>query len=179
MRAGGGLPPHFPPPHGHPSPRAPRGARHASRAGVPAPSVPPSAALALSSATAVASALGWPLVKGFLVFELTSSEVEVSAGLSALREIEPGSSFVAFRHWWNCHPGGPWVDLTPPLVAPAALDGRSLLPLLRAPCALAMIVGMNLMHLVEYLKCLLAPDRAGGPTCSWRSMRSKPCTDYL
>ena len=77
-------------------------------------------------ADGLCASMGWPVVKGFLALELLSSEVEISAGLSDVRELEPGSSFVALRHWWNCKPDGSWIDLTPPLM-PHAADARALL----------------------------------------------------
>ena len=67
-----------------------------------------------SNALALADALGWPVVKGYVV-------LESAAGV-------PGASFVALRHWWNVDATGAWLDLTPPLVAPApGADSRVLL----------------------------------------------------
>ena len=68
-----------------------------------------------SNASRLADALGWEVVKGFLVFERHD-------GTAA------GGSFVALRHHWNVTADGAWVDLTPPLVAPAAgAEDRELL----------------------------------------------------
>ena len=45
------------------------------------------------------SALGWPMVVGYSVYE---------------REDRPeGAAFVAIRWWWNEMPNGSWVSLTP------------------------------------------------------------------
>ena len=65
-----------------------------------------------SNALALADALGWAVVKGYIV-------LESAAGV-------PGASFVALRHWWNVDATGAWLDLTPPLVPPGA-DSRVLL----------------------------------------------------
>ena len=68
---------------------------------------------------AVADALGYGIVKGFIVLERPNTGVA-------------GGSFVALRHWWNVTPDGSWVDLTPPLsgrvpVAGSGQEDRELL----------------------------------------------------
>ena len=69
---------------------------------------PPAAAAAVelrafhpfSNSEAVAAALGWPVVKGFVVLERADCAV--------------GASFVALKWWWNEDTAtGSWVDLTP------------------------------------------------------------------
>ena len=69
---------------------------------------PPAAAAAVelrafhpfSNSEAVHAALGWPVVKGFVVLERADCAV--------------GASFVALKWWWNEDSStGSWVDLTP------------------------------------------------------------------
>ena len=52
-----------------------------------------------ANAERIEGALSWPCVKGFAVFEMEGAE--------------PGTEFVAWKHWWNALPNGTWVDLTP------------------------------------------------------------------
>ena len=52
------------------------------------------------NAEAVHLALGWEVIKGFVVFELGDQP--------------EGEAFVAHKRWWNAKPNtGVWVDLTP------------------------------------------------------------------
>ena len=44
-------------------------------------------------------ALGWAVVKGYIVYER--------------RDQPSGSQYVGVRHWWNQRPDGAWIDLTP------------------------------------------------------------------
>ena len=72
-----------------------------------------------SNASRVADALGYGIVKGFIVFE--RPDVGVANG-----------SFVALRYWWNVTSDGSWIDLTPPLggsvpVAGSGAEDRELL----------------------------------------------------
>ena len=46
----------------------------------------------------VSAALGWPVIRGFALFECATL---------------PPSTFVARPHAWNVHPSGTWVDLAP------------------------------------------------------------------
>ena len=49
------------------------------------------------NADAVGAALGWEVIRGFVVFELA----------------EGGDKFVAHKRWWNAKETGVWVDFTP------------------------------------------------------------------
>ena len=55
-----------------------------------------------SNAKKLSDALGYAIVKGFVVFERPATSAS-------------GGSFVAVRHWWNAVADGAWIDLTPPI----------------------------------------------------------------
>ena len=57
------------------------------------------------NAERVQAALGWAIVKGFVVYECADQA--------------EGTSFVAHLRWWNARESGVWVDFTP---RPAGLE---------------------------------------------------------
>jgi hypothetical protein len=65
----------------------------------------PAAGDSRANAEALHAALGWPIIKGYAVFELAA---------------QPGV-FAALARQWNCVRGGVWVDLTPRPDAHASL----------------------------------------------------------
>ena len=62
-----------------------------------------------SNAQRLSEALGWQVVKGFVVLERP--------------EADAGTSFVAFKHWWNATADGVWIDLTPALLPALTTSG--------------------------------------------------------
>ena len=71
------------------------------------------------NATRLSAALGWTVVKGFIVLEsgLGIATETPKPGQRSIAVTKPtvGTAFLAMRHWWNATSDGMWVDLTPPV----------------------------------------------------------------